>query len=103
MKLPTVSLKAAGKALWAAVLDEFELSQGELALLSAACLAADVIAECSEVIEAEGITDGSFRPHWAVVERRQQTLLLGRVLAALRIPAGDEGEILDGPRPQRRS
>ena len=99
---PSTTYGESGRALWRSVTADFDLNEGELALLRSACLAADLIDELTAIIASEGPLVASGQVHPAVVERRQQQLLLGRLLVALRVPAGDEGELLDGPRPQRR-
>lgn len=42
------------------------------------------------------------RAHPAAVEARQQRIALARLLAALRMPAGEEGDVQTSARPQRR-
>jgi hypothetical protein len=42
------------------------------------------------------------RSHPAAVESRQQSIALARILAALRLPAGTDGDQQAGTRPQRR-
>ena len=42
------------------------------------------------------------KAHPAATEARQQRIALARLLAALRLPAGDEGDQQAGARPQRR-
>jgi hypothetical protein len=48
-------------------------------------------------------TEAGTRTHPAVIEARQQRLTLARLLAALRLPAGDEQDVQPNRRPQRRS
>ncbi|MDQ3628435.1 MAG: tyrosine-type recombinase/integrase [Actinomycetota bacterium] len=47
-------------------------------------------------------TGDSRRAHPAAVESRQQRITLARLLAALRLPAGEAGDTRAGARPQRR-
>ena len=53
------------------------------------------------MLDADGVlvpTVAGQKPNPALVESRQQAIALARVLAALRMPSGDE----DASRPQRR-
>ncbi|WP_046470666.1 hypothetical protein [Allosalinactinospora lopnorensis] len=98
-------LKAAGAALWSSVTAEFELAEHELSLLREACFTADVCAELAGVVEREGVMIrsrlGEVRTHPALVELRNQRVLLARLLVALRVPLGEEeGE---GDRPPVRA
>jgi hypothetical protein len=93
----------AGAALWAAVLDEYELEEHEELLLREAVRTVDAL----DALEARVAADGPLlassqgeRAHPALVEARQQRIALARLLAALRLPAGEE-EAGDR-RPQRR-
>ncbi|GIF16210.1 hypothetical protein [Actinoplanes teichomyceticus] len=43
------------------------------------------------------------KAHPAAVEARQQRIALARLMVALRMPAGDEGDQAQGRRPQRRT
>ncbi len=94
----------AGAGLWRAVLDEYELEEHELLLLREAVRTADVLDELAARVAQDGAIVGSSqgdRAHPALVEARQQRIALARILAALRLPAGDENE--EGERrPQRR-
>ena len=68
----------------------YQLSVTEDALLRQAVRTADHVAELDVVLEAEGLMvpgrDGVMRAHPALVEVRQQRLVLARLLAALRLP-----------------
>ncbi len=55
------------------------------------------------VIDKDGPTVQGGRMHPAVRESRQQQIVLARLLAALRLPAGDEADPAPARRPQRRS
>ncbi len=95
----------AGAALWRAVTAEYELEQHELLLLREAARTADVLDELAARVAAEGAVVDSpqgTKAHPALVEARQQRIALARILAALRLPAGEESEEADR-RPQRRS
>jgi len=80
-------LGAAGKRLWNAIDREFELEEHELSLLKEACRTLDLLERLTEAIAEEGpFVDGRITD--AVKEVRQQRIVLARLLAALRVPAG---------------
>lgn len=82
-------LGAAGRRLWQAVLEEFELEEQELTLLRQAVRVADTCDELHRlVLEAGLIVDGKSNP--ALVELRLQRILLARLIVALRVPLGEE-------------
>jgi hypothetical protein len=89
-------LKTGGKRLWTAVTATWELERHEVELLTQACRTVDRL----DRLEAAGrdaplTIDGRANP--VLVESRQQSIALARLLAALRLP--DEAEV----RPQRRT
>jgi hypothetical protein len=88
------SLEAAGRRLWASVTAEFDLAEHELALLRQAAHTADLCDELQAGVERDGpilaSTSGRERTHPALVELRNQRLLLARLVAMLRVPLGDE-------------
>ena len=96
----------AGRKLWRAVLDEFELAEHELVLLRQAVRVADTCEALRAVVDAEGELArsrlGETRAHPALVELRAQQLLLARLIVALRVPLGDQEEGGSTPRSQRR-
>ncbi|WP_345892032.1 terminase [Mycolicibacterium sphagni] len=96
--------RAAGARLWRDVLTKYELEEHELALLREAVRTVDQLDELHGISEREGlVVDGPHgsKAHPALTEARQLRIALARVLAALRLPAGDEDE--GGQRrPQRR-
>src|SRR4051812_28189193 len=100
-------IQAAGRRLWDAVLAEFELDEHELTLLRQAAHVADTCDELQARIVAEGHIVGTgeqARTHPAVVELRQQRIVLARLIVALRVPLGEEEQPKQGaPRLQRRS
>lgn len=102
---PPAGTKAGGRRLWRSVLVEYELEEHELALLREACRAVDLLDDLAALVAKEGLTTtgphGS-KVHPAAVEARQQRIALARVLAALRLPAGDEDAPEKDRRPQRR-
>ena len=79
----------AGRDLWHAVLDRFELEEHELALLRQAVHTADLCEELQGIVDEQGvIRDG--RTHPALVELRNQRILLARLVVALRVPLGEQ-------------
>jgi len=93
----------AGERLWRSVMDGFELDEHELTLLRSACATADHVEALDALVRSEGAVIESpqgRKAHPALVEVRQQRITLARLLAALRMPQGDEDE--GARRPQRR-
>ncbi len=100
---PPEGTKAAGKRLWESILGEYELEQHELQLLTEMVRTTDLLDELDSIVRREGIMVGD-KMHPALVESRQQKIVLARLAAALRLPAGNEGDQQRGARrPQRRS
>lgn len=97
-------LHSAGRRLWRAVLDAYDLDAHEELLLLQACRCADRLDRLAAEADAGPVTvtnhKGDEVAHPAMVEARQQSLTLARLLAALRMPAGEDGGQLQ--RPQRR-
>lgn len=93
----------AGRRLWLSAVEEFEFDEHELALLREAVRTVDTLDVLQTLVDRDGAVVSSpqgDKAHPAVVEARQQRITLARLLAALRMPAGDEDE--DENRPQRR-
>src|SRR4029453_19195978 len=88
-------LKSGGRRLWRAVTGSFVRAEHEGLLLGQACRVVDRLDWLAEQVGDDLLVDG--RPHPALVESRQQAIVLARLLAALRLP--DEA----GDQPQRRS
>ena len=99
-------LAGAGRRLWDAVILEYELEEHETALLIEACRTLDLLGRLDRLVRREGPiveTPQGPRAHPAAVEARQQRIALARLLAALRLPAGDEEDAKGSSRrPQRR-
>ncbi len=97
--------KAAGKRLWKALVVAYDFEEHEMALLRQAVRLVDTLEELDDLVASEGpvITtpSGQQKTHPALVEARQSRIALARVLAVLRLPAGEEDDQLR--RPQRRS
>jgi hypothetical protein len=90
-----------GRALWTSIADVFELAEHERALLHEACRVADRLDALDAVVRLDGVTVSTpqgLRAHPALVEARQQGVVLSRLVASLRLPDDDEPE----DRPQRR-
>ncbi len=100
---PPRGVQAAGRRLWRSVLEEFELAEHELALLRQAVRVADVCEQLQQRVDEDGpLLDGKAHP--ALVELRQQRILLARLIVALRVPLGEtEEEAGVGARTQRRA
>lgn len=103
--VPT-GLRAAGRRLYASVSDHYDLDEHESALLLEASRTADQLAVLDAAVRRDGVLVDSpqgQRAHPALVEARGQRIVLARLLAALRLPAGAEGDQQASARPQRRS
>jgi hypothetical protein len=98
-------LGAPGKRLWQSVVDVYELDEHEDRLLVEAARTVDLLDQLEAAVRRDGPLVGTpqgQRAHPAAVEARQQRIALARLLAALRLPAGSEGDEAEGRRPQRR-
>lgn len=102
---PPAGTQAPGRRLWASIIDVYDLDEWELALLRECVRTVDLL----DVLDAEVRADGPLvssvagvKAHPAAVEARQQRIALARLLAALRMPAGDGDDQAEGRRPQRR-
>jgi hypothetical protein len=99
---PPEGVQEAGARLWASVLADYELEEHERALLVEAVRTLDLLTDLEALVRVEGPVIDSpqgRKAHPAAVEARQQRIALARLLAALRLPTGDES---DEARPQRR-
>ncbi len=94
-------LGAAGRRLWNAVEHDYELDEHELTLLKQACQVVDLLERLQAAVDEEGpFIDGKITD--AVRELRQERIVLARLLAALRVPAGVEGDHQAGAQEPRR-
>ena len=108
---PPATLGEAGRALWRAVVDGYELDAGELHLLELACQARDDAAKARESVSRDGVVVvGRYgvRQHPAVLIARQAEASAGRLLGQLGlINRGDDGAArhsgTPGPKPARRA
>lgn len=100
-------LTAAARRLWSEVLDGYELEEHELGLLREMCRTQAVLDRLDRVVRRDGplVSDrfGEARTHPALVEARQLRIAYARLSAALRLPAGEEGDARSTRRPQRRA
>ncbi len=86
---PPAGLKTAGRRLWRAVVDDYDLTAPELEILRQAARTADVLDRLAVLVAGDELVDvESGRAAAAVVEHRQQSLVLARLVAALRLPDG---------------
>ena len=84
-----------GRRLWRAVLADFELAEHEMTLLRQAVRVADACDELQKIVDDEGPllrTEHGPKSHPALVELRQQRIVLARIIVALRVPLGDQEE-----------
>ena len=96
-------LQSAGRRLWRAVVDEFELEAVELVLLEKACRTADDCARLDEAVAAAPLTVegsmGQVREHPLLAQSRQTRALLAALLKQLNLPAEAVGAGGGGPPP----
>jgi hypothetical protein len=83
---PPAGLQDGGRRLWTAVVAVYVLTEHEQALLRQACRTVDYLDQLAAVVDAADglLADGIVHP--ALVESRQQSIVLARLLAALRLP-----------------
>lgn len=82
-----------GKKLWAAIVQDFELTESEAVILEEAARCRDRIKQLRSVVDAEGVTVSSpqgIKAHPGLVEERNQRKLVGQLLASMRLPDLDE-------------
>lgn len=82
-----------GRALWCAVVADFDMSEHEHLLLLNACRTADLCDRLEATLTADGpMAESSqgIRVHPAASELRQQRITLARLLAAINVPTGEE-------------
>ncbi len=91
---PPPRLRKSGRALWSAVMRDYELDKHETVVLREACRTADTLDGLQALLDAEGLmgeTSQGPRVHPALVELRQQRMVFARLVVALRIPTEDAG------------
>jgi hypothetical protein len=102
---PPTGLRAPGRRLWDSITGDYDLDEHELALLREGVRTVDLLEELEQRIRKDGAVINSpqgMKAHPAAVEARQQRIALARILAALRMPAGENGDEVQGRRPPRR-
>ena len=80
---PPARLRRSGRALWRAVLDDYELDTHERTILREACRTADSLDDLQALLEADGLTSSSSqgdRVHPALIELRLQRVAFARLL-----------------------
>ncbi len=103
---PPAGTRAAGRRLWGSVLEVYDLDEHERTLLREAVRTVDLLDQLDAEVRADGVMVESpqgRKAHPAAVEARQQRIALARLLAALRLLAGEESEQGRDRRPQRRT
>jgi hypothetical protein len=89
---PPTGMKPAGRRLWRAVVENYDLDGHELAILGQAAPVADLSDDLNAIVAAEGVIEpGTGGAHPAAVEIRQQAIALAWLLSALRLPDADAG------------
>lgn len=87
-------LKAAGRKLWNATLENYELRQDELVILKDACAEADLIARMEKALEDAPLTVtgsmGQLVAHPLVQELRQHRATLASLLGKIKFPDEDD-------------
>jgi len=95
----------AGRRLWASLVALYELEEHERALLVEAERTLNLLADLDVAVRAGGAVVDSpqgMKAHPAAVEARQQRVAFAPLLAALRLPAGGEGDRQANARPARK-
>ena len=89
------ALGPAGLRLWESATGDFDLDEHECLILRQACRSADRLEAIAAALDGAPLTVSNARgdlvAHPLLNESRQQSLLLARLCAALRLPAGEEG------------
>jgi len=95
----------AGRKLWTSIVASFDLDEHELVLLRQATRTVDLLEQLETEITSGGAMVQSpqgWKANPACVEARAQRITLARLLAALRLPAGETGDEQANARPRRR-
>lgn len=86
---PPTGTKAGVKRLWLSILDGYELDEHEMAVLVEVVRTVDQLDALDVMVRREGVvvdTPQGPRAHPALVEARQQRIVLARLLTKLRLP-----------------
>jgi hypothetical protein len=106
---PPAGLAVKGRTLWRKITKAYDLRADELVILTRLCKAVDRIAVLDEIADASPAviigSHGGKVIHPAIVELRQQELVLARLTRVLSLPDVDAafGRQLPGVRSARRS
>lgn len=102
---PPRGLGKSGKAQWNSVVQSYDLSAAERGILLQVARTADRLDAIALELEGQPLTVtdrfGQDQTHPLVVEARQSSIALARLVAALRLP-DDAVDGEPGERPQRR-
>lgn len=85
---PPAGAKAAGRRLWSAIVDEFALDQVELVVLREMVRVVDRLDDLDAAVRDGGAVVGG-RVNQALVESRQQQLVLAKLAATLKLPTDE--------------
>jgi hypothetical protein len=94
-------LDKAGSALWSSISETWDLDAHEKTLLLELCRITDRLDRLAVIIDRDGeIIKGLHGPkvNPALTEARQQAIAAARIMAALRLPDGDEADLSRGQR-----
>ncbi|WP_373199846.1 terminase [Mycobacterium marinum] len=94
-----------GRALWRDVMSRYELEQHEEALLREMVRCVDQLDALHAITASEGlVVEGPHgqKAHPALTAAQQQRIVLARLAASLRLPAGEQDDSSALRRPQRR-
>lgn len=98
---------AAGKKLWKATTERYELRQDELEVLRAVCAEADLIARMEEALEGESLTVegsmGQLVAHPLVTELRQHRATMATLLRGMKLPDDDGAAVSNQQREAAQS
>jgi phage terminase small subunit len=99
-------LDGPGRALWKAVLGDYELSPAEMAVLEVACRALDRVRAAEKVLAEDGLTvSGRWgpQPHPLILVARDAGTQLRAAIKQLGVALDDDEKIArPGPRPSTR-
>lgn len=100
---PPTGTKAGGRKLWNEVTSTYALEAHETALLVEVVRTIDLLDDLNRVVRLHGspMLDDT-RTHPALAEIARHRIGLARILAALRLPDGIEGDESAGRHPRRR-
>jgi hypothetical protein len=90
---PPAGLKRSGRALWRAVVSDYELTEHEASLLREAARTVDLLDRLEAELsggELMTVTSQGPRVNPCAAELRQQRIAFARLLAALRVPQGEQ-------------